>query len=91
LQKTAEVRKSRKSGSDDDFGIEELISGEGGGFGMSITMKNEIGFRRQLTLLKLSIFILLVNKSDSMTSVHLLEIHQGKENTVDMRSREQGG
>ena len=33
LQKTAEARKSRKAGSDDEFGIEELISGEGGGFG----------------------------------------------------------
>jgi hypothetical protein len=33
LQKTAEARKNRKSGSDDEFGIEELISG-GGGFGM---------------------------------------------------------
>lgn len=32
LQKTAEARKNRKSGSDDEFGIEELISG-GGGFG----------------------------------------------------------
>jgi hypothetical protein len=34
LQKTAEARKNRKSGSDDEFGIEELISGEGGPFGM---------------------------------------------------------
>jgi hypothetical protein len=53
LQKTAEVRKSRKSGSDDDFGIEELISGEGGGFGMSLTVRNEtFGFRRQLNTFK---------------------------------------
>jgi hypothetical protein len=34
LQKTAEARKNRKSGSDDEFGIEELISGGGGSFGM---------------------------------------------------------
>jgi hypothetical protein len=40
FQKTAEVRKNRKSGSDDDFGIEELISGEGGGFGKSLGMRN---------------------------------------------------
>jgi hypothetical protein len=55
LQKTAEVRKSRKSGSDDDFGIEELISGEGGGFGMSFAMRNEIWISK--ALLKLSILI----------------------------------
>ncbi|PNF28827.1 hypothetical protein B7P43_G04423 [Cryptotermes secundus] len=46
LRKTAEVRKSRKSGSDDDFGIEELISGEGGGFGDDFS-KREIKVRTQ--------------------------------------------
>jgi hypothetical protein len=41
LQKTAEARKSRKAGSDDEFGIEELISGEGGGFGNLFTIWHE--------------------------------------------------
>jgi len=41
LQKTAEARKSRKAGSDDEFGIEELISGEGGGFGNFFTIWHE--------------------------------------------------
>lgn len=41
LQKTAEARKSRKAGSDDEFGIEELISGEGGGFGNLFTIRHE--------------------------------------------------
>lgn len=41
LQKTAEARKSRKAGSDDEFGIEELISGEGGGFGNLPTIGHE--------------------------------------------------
>jgi hypothetical protein len=41
LQKTAEARKSRKSGSDDELGIEELISGEGGGFGNLFTIWHE--------------------------------------------------
>jgi hypothetical protein len=52
LQKTAEVRKSRKSGSDDDFGIEELISGEGGAFGMSLTMRNEIWISKAVNTFK---------------------------------------
>lgn len=46
LRKTAEVRKSRKSGSDDDFGIEELISGEGSGFGDDFS-KRDIKVRTQ--------------------------------------------
>jgi len=41
LQKTAETRKSRKAGSDDEFGIEELTSGEGGGFGNLFTIWHE--------------------------------------------------
>jgi hypothetical protein len=41
LQKTAEARKSRKAGSDDEFGIEELISGEGGSFGNLLTVWHE--------------------------------------------------
>ncbi|XP_021926329.1 zinc finger protein on ecdysone puffs isoform X2 [Zootermopsis nevadensis] len=43
LKKTAEARKNRKSGSDDEFGIEELISG-GGGFGDDFS-KREIKVR----------------------------------------------
>jgi len=44
LKKTAEARKSRKAGSDDEFGIEELISGEGGSFGDDFS-KREIKVR----------------------------------------------
>lgn len=39
LKKTAEARKNRKSGSDDELGIEELIAAEGGRFGDDLSKK----------------------------------------------------